>query len=114
MSQSFDPMTLRKGSKVHSRIIDIIERGALSELSLFECMIVRGYMEETYTDTEEPPVTHTVYHAEIHKGCTITPQSEGGSSHVDMPISIDFSGDKTLGTVNSLSSPTFTELSAGA
>lgn len=103
-TQSFSPMTVKKGSKLHFKLTDILERNAKSELSLFEVMVVRAHIEETDS-------TDTVYHAEKHTGCTISPESEGGSAYIDMPISIDFSNAKTLGTVASLTSPTFTALS---
>ncbi len=104
ISQSFDPMTLKKGNPLQAKLIDIMERKAKEELALFECLVVRAYMEEK--DGE-----NTVYHAEKHKGCTITPQREGGSAYVDMPITINFSNDKVLGTVDKLdNSLKFTEL----
>lgn len=105
--QDFDPCTVKTGSELHSKLLDIIERNAVSEFSQFPVMIVRSYLNDG-TDTAPK------YHAEIHKNCTITPQSEGGSSYVDIPININFSNDKTLGTVNSYKyndTITFTALS---
>ena len=92
-SQSLEPMTIRGGNKVLFKLNDIVERNAVSELAQFEVMLIRAYIDEGTEGTHK-------YHAEVHKNCTITPQSVGGSSYVDMPISINFSNDKTLGTVN--------------
>ena len=55
------------------------------------------------------------YEAEVHKGCTLTPQSMGGDAYVDMPIDINFSNDKIHGTVNDYkygSTITFTKASS--
>lgn len=96
--QSLEPFTIRGGSKVHQKLLDILRRNALSELSLFEVMVVEGYMGEEGSLA-----------AEVHSGCTIEVESKGGSGSVDMPISIYFSNNKTLGTVDGLTkSPTFT------
>lgn len=88
-SQNLEPMTIRGGNKVLFKLTDIIERNAVSELAQFEVLIIRAYVKEGSS-----------YHAELHRGCTITPQSVGGSAYVDMPITINFSNDKVLGTVN--------------
>lgn len=93
-SQSMDPMTIRGGNPVLFKLNDILERNALSELSLFEVMIIRAFVKEGDAKAEGG------YHAEVHKNCTITPQSQGGSGTVDMPVTIDYSNDKVLGTVN--------------
>lgn len=103
-SQSFEPMTVRVGSKLHFKLTDILERKAKSEFALFEVLIVRAYITETDSSA-------TVYHAEKQTGCTVYPTSEGGSAYVDMPIQINFSNNSTLGTVASLSTPSFTPLS---
>ena len=52
------------------------------------------------------------YEAEVHKNCTLTPQSLGGSATVDMPINISYSNDKVHGTVDNYkygATVTFTE-----
>ncbi len=92
-SQNLSPMTVRGGNPLLFKLNDIVERNALSELSLFEVMIIKAYIDE---GTDE---AHA-YHVEVHKNCTITPQSIGGSAHVDMPVNIDFSNNKILGTTN--------------
>lgn len=54
------------------------------------------------------------YHAEVHKNSSVVPQSEGGSSYVDMPVEITLSDDRTQGTVTfSGSTPTFAAFSSG-
>lgn len=94
LQQNLEPLTAKQGSAIHSKLIDIVERNAVSEFAQFPVMIVRAYLND---GTDETPK----FHAEVHTNCTVTPQSEGGSSYVDMPININFSNDKTLGTVNS-------------
>lgn len=93
-SQSLDPMTIRGGNPVLFKLNDILERNALTELSLFEVMLIRAFVKEGEANAEGG------YHAEVHKNCTITPQSQGGDAHVDMPVTVDYSNDKVLGTVN--------------
>ncbi len=93
-SQSMDPMTVRGGNPLLFKLTDILERNALSELSMFEVMVIRAFIKEG------EPTAKGGYHAEVHRNCTITPTSIGGDANVDMPISIDYSNDKILGTVN--------------
>lgn len=92
LAQGMDPMTVRGGNPFLFDLNDKIERNALSELSLYEVMIIRAFVKEGEAEGG--------YHAEVHKNCTITPQSQGGSAYVDMPINIDYSNDKVLGTVD--------------
>ena len=92
-TQSLSPMTVRGGNPLLFKLNDIQERNALSEFSLFEVMIIKAYIDEG-TDKAH------AYHAEVHRNCTVIPQSIGGSSYVDMPVNIDYSNDKILGTVN--------------
>lgn len=94
--QSLDPMTVRGGNPLLFKLTDIIERNAVSEFSLFEVMIIRAYIDEAYGKAAS---VHG-YHAEVHKNCTITPESNGGDAYVDMPITIAYSNDKVLGTTN--------------
>lgn len=94
ISQSMDPMTVRGGNPLLFDLNDKIERNALSELSLYEVMIIRAFIKEGEATAAGG------YHAEVHKNCTITPQRQGGSAYVDMPINIDYSNDKVLGTVD--------------
>lgn len=88
-SQSLDPMTIMGGSKLAVKLYNQIKYGRLSELSMYEVMIISAYVGNT-----------GAYEAEVHKNCTVTPQSVGGDSYVDMPIDISYSNDKIHGTVN--------------
>lgn len=108
ISQSMDPLTVRGGNPFLFDLNDKIERNALSELALYEVMIIRAFVKEGEGEGG--------YHAEVHRNCTITPQSQGGSAYVDMPITIDYSNDKVLGTVDNYKATanqpiTFTPLS---
>lgn len=88
-AQTLDPMTVRGGSKLALQLYNQIKYGRLSEFSMYEVMIIYAFVGET-----------SAYEAEVHKGCTLTPQSMGGDAYVDMPIDINFSNDKIHGTVN--------------
>ena len=89
VSQSLEPMTIRGGSKLAVKLYNQVKYGRLSEMALYEVMQIHAYVG-----------SNGAYEAEVHKGCTLTPQSVGGSSYVDMPIDISFSNDKIHGTVN--------------
>ena len=102
-AQTLDPMTVRGGSKLAIQLYNQVKYGRLSEFSMYEVMIISAFVGET-----------GAYEAEVHKGCTLTPQSMGGDSYVDMPIDINFSNDKIHGTVNDYkygSTITFTKVS---
>lgn len=88
-SQSLDPMTVRGGSKLAVQLYNQIKYQRLSEMSMYEVMIISAYVG-----------TDGAYEAEVHKNCTLTPQSVGGDSYVDMPIDINYSNDKIHGTVD--------------
>lgn len=92
-----DPNTIRGGQKLSEKLLDIERRNAISELGMFEVLNVHGYLGSDSFD------------AELHTGCTIVPQSLGGSSYVGMPLSVYLSNDKTLGKATvSGGVPTFT------
>ena len=88
-AQTLDPMTVRGGSKLAVQLYNQVKYGRLSEFSMYEVMIISAFAGEAGK-----------YEAEVHKNCTLTPQSMGGDSYVDMPIDINFSNDKVHGTVN--------------
>lgn len=99
-TQELDPNTIRGGNKLSEKILDIERRKALSELSAFDILVVHCYL-----GTATGPFT-----AEMHKGCTIVPTSLGGSSYVDMPLTVYLSNDTDLGTVTiEEGKPTFTK-----
>lgn len=87
--QSLDPMTVRGGSALAIKLYNQIKYNRYSEMSMYEVMLIHAFVG-----------TEGAYEAEVHHGCTLTPQSMGGDSYVDMPIDISFSNDKTHGTVN--------------
>lgn len=90
-SQSLDPMTVRGGSKLALKLWNQVKYQRLSEMAMYDVMIITAFVDGPATGT---------YEAEVHKNCTLTPQSIGGSSYVDMPIDISYSNDKTHGTVD--------------
>ena len=83
-----DPCTIRGGQKLSEKLLDIERRNAIAELGQFEILHVHCYLG-----------TAPSFTAELHKNCTIVPQSLGGSSYVDMPMNVYLSNDKPLGTV---------------
>lgn len=82
-----DPMNIRGGNKLSAKLLDIERRNAIAELSSFEVLNVHLYLGKADS-----------YQAELHKNCTIVPQSLGGSSYVNMPLNVHLSNEKTLGT----------------
>lgn len=88
-SQTLEPMTIKGGSKLALKLYNQVKYGKLSELAMYEVMQIHAYVGQ-----------EGQYEAEVHKGCTITPQSVGGSATVDMPIQISYSNNKTHGTVD--------------
>lgn len=88
-SQTLDPMTVRGGSKLALKLYNQVKYQRLSEFAMYEVMQIHAYVG-----------TAGSYEAEVHKNCTLTPQSIGGSSYIDMPIDINYSNDKIHGTVN--------------
>lgn len=102
--QSFDPNTVRGGSKLNFLLHQIWQNKEKEKLSQFNVLIVYAYI------TGE---TEKTFEAEVQKGCTINITSIGGSSNVDMPIEITFSNDSTKGSVTIANGvPTFTADSA--
>lgn len=95
-AQSLEPMTIRGGSKLAVKLYNQVKYNRLSEFPLYEVMQIHAYARRG-TGTSQDPYA---YEAEVHKHCTLTPQSIGGSSYVDMPIDINYSNDKIHGTVN--------------
>lgn len=97
-AQSFEPYTVRGGSKLAFILWDIYRRNAVSELTQFKVLVVHEFVGSS-----------TGYAAETQDNCTITVTSLGGSAYVDMPISISYSNKKTLGKVAYTGeAPTFT------
>lgn len=96
--QSMKPLHLKGGSKLQEKLLDILRRNALSELSLFRVLVAEGYLGES-----------GAFAAEVHEGCTIEVESKGGSGMVEMPITLYLSNNKTLGTVDGITrQPVFT------
>lgn len=88
-AQDLDPMTVRGGSKLAVKLYNQVKYNRMSEFAMYEVMVINAYVGSEGS-----------YEAEVHKNCTLTPQSVGGSSYVDMPINIAYSNDKVHGTVN--------------
>ncbi len=91
--QTFEPFTIRGGSKLAFKLYDIWKRKAWSELTNFDVLLMYGFADGA---------TEGTFEAEKQSGCTISINSIGGSGTVDMPIEITYSNDSTLGTVNKL------------
>lgn len=88
-SQSLDPMTVRGGSKLALKLYNQVKYQRLSEMAMYQVMIIYGFVGSA-----------GAYEAEVHDDCTVTPQSMGGDAYVDFPITINYSNNKTHGTVN--------------
>ena len=71
----------------------------MAEFGQFEVLHVHAYLGQ-----------ENAFTAELHKNCTIVPQSLGGSTYVGMPMNLYLSNDKQLGTATIANGvPTFTE-----
>lgn len=90
-SQSFEPNTVRGGSKLNFKLHKIWQDKTPEKLSQFDVMIVYAYISGDTTSTFE---------AEVQKNCTININSLGGDAYVDMPIEITFSNDIDKGTAS--------------
>lgn len=90
--QDFDPYLILGGSELAAKLNDIRRRNAIEELSQFTIYIITAFVG-----------TAGSYEAEKHVNCTIAYNSIGGDTNVNMPISVYFSNDITVGTVDKLS-----------
>lgn len=88
-SQSFEPFTVRGGSKLAFKLHEIWLNKEYEKLSQFEMLTVYSYIGEKASG----------YEATTEEDCTITFSSIGGSAYVDMPITVNYSDKKTRGTV---------------
>lgn len=88
-AQSFDPFTVKGGSKLAFLLHQIWLDKTPEKLSQFEVLVVYKYVGEDSAG----------YDAELQTGCTINITSIGGSAYVDMPIEISYSNNSTKGTV---------------
>ena len=92
--QDFDPFLVLGGSKLGALLNDIRRRNALSELSQFTVYIITAFVGDSTNG----------YAAEKHTGCTIAYNSIGGDTNVNFPISVYYSNNITVGTVDKLAS----------
>lgn len=90
--QDFDPYLILGGSELAAKLNDIRKRNAIEELSQFTIYVITAFVG-----------TAGAYEAEKHVNCTIAYNSIGGDTNVNMPISVYFSNDITIGTVDKLS-----------
>ena len=97
-NQTFEPNTVRGGSKLNFMLHKIWQDKTPEKLSQFKVLLVYAYLGTT------------TFEAEMHKNCTINVTSIGGSAYVDMPIEISYSNDIEKGTASiSGSTVTFTK-----
>ena len=97
-TQTFEPNTVRGGSKLNMKLHQIWQDKTPEKLTKFKVLLVYAYLGTT-----------SKFEAEMHKNCTVNPTSIGGSAYVDMPIEITYSNDITKGTVSIANGvPTFT------
>lgn len=101
-AQSFDPFTVKGGSKLAFKLHQIWQDKTPELLSQFKVLLVYKYIGDSGT-----------YEAELQENCTINITSIGGSAYVDMPIEISYSNESTKGTVEFTEDvPTFTPASS--
>lgn len=86
------------GSKLHKKLMQIIVEKNWSALQGFEILNVYGWLTNgTSTETDKKLL------AEKQVDCTITPDSIGGDTNVNLPITIHYSNNVTVGTVDKIS-----------
>lgn len=104
-SMAMEPYTLLAGDALQLDILTKLYNDNLAGLETYEVMNVWGFLTDgTTTSSSDGKLL-----AKVYQSCTISPQSVGGSSNVDMPITINYGGNIVRGTVNAISaSPTFT------
>lgn len=88
-TQTFEPFTVRGGSRLAFKLHEIWMNNTPELLSQFEMLTVYSYVGDASDG----------YDADIQEGCTINITSIGGSAYVDMPIDVSYSNDKVRGTV---------------
>ncbi len=88
-TQSFDPFTIRGGSKLALILHEIWMNNTPEKLSQFEILTVYSYVGNTEKG----------FDADVQEGCTVNIEKIGGSAYVDMPISVTYSNNRTRGTV---------------
>lgn len=90
--QDFDPYLILGKSLLGEKLNDIRKRNAITELSAFTLYVITAFVGDAENG----------YEAERHTDCTITYNSIGGDSNVNMPISAYFSNAITNGLVDKL------------
>ena len=98
-TQTFEPYTVRGGSKLAFTLHEIWLNKEYEKLSQFEMLTVYSHVGDK---TEG-------YDATIEEDCTIKFNSIGGSAYIDMPIEVKYSDKKQRGTVtfDETQTPTF-------
>lgn len=81
--QDLDPFTVLGGSKLGAFLNDIRRRNAVSELNAFTVYVITAFVGDATNG----------YETEKHDGCTISYNSIGGDSFVNMPITVYLSND---------------------
>lgn len=88
---TFEPNTLRMGSKLSELMLKYWRNGQLEKFSQFKAMIGYGFMG-----------TDGAYEADTFSKSTVFPNSIGGSSRVNFPFTLNFGGERTKGTIDKL------------
>lgn len=102
-SQSFEPFTVRGGSKLAFKLHEIWLNKEYEKLSQFDMLTVYGYIGSESDGFE----------ADMQSDCTITFSSIGGSAYIDLPITVNYSDKKERGTVKFAEGvPSFSKASA--
>lgn len=92
-TQSFEPFNLIGGSKLAAYLYDAAIHNRVTDYNqTFNVYIIAGFMGDSTNG----------YETVMHQHCTINPESIGGESYVQMPITVDYSNDIISGTVNKL------------
>lgn len=90
--QSFDPHVVMGGAKLAAKLEDIRRKNDISKLNQFNAYIITAYVGDATNG----------YKGERHEHCTVSYDSLGGDTYVNMPITVYFSNDSVTGTVDKL------------
>ena len=95
-TQTFDPHYLSDDSDFDKYLMKAAMKNDIDAYNgVFDVYVIDA------TQDSGSGSTHAYYTVK-HTGCTISPDSLGGENYVDMPLTIDYSNDITVGTVDKL------------
>jgi hypothetical protein len=92
-TQTFEPHRLTTGDlgAIGERLLHYFRYNQMQKFSQFKCLLIYGMLGAT-----------GAYEADLYEASTITPNSLGGESWLDMPFQVTFGGAVSHGTASGL------------